>query len=244
MDRLCTKSAVELSRLIASREVSATAVIEAHLGRIAEVNTQVNAVTVTLADEARAAAAAVDKALAAGSKLGSLAGVPFSVKENIDVAGSSTTWGSAAMAQQRAAADAPCVERLRAAGAIPLARTNLPDFAFRWDTVSGRAGRTLNPWDRSRAVGGSTGGDAAALATGMIPLSLGNDLGGSLRVPAQMCGVASLRPSRGRVPHVAVTQPWPEPLSIQMTNCQGPMARRVADLRLALNLISQQDARC
>jgi amidase len=232
-----------LAGLIASGKVKSAEVVDAYLARIKEVNPAVNAVTVTLADEARAAAAAVDRAVAAGAPLGPLAGVPFTVKENIDVTGSATTWGVAPLAKQIASADAPMVARLREAGAIPLARTNLPDFAFRWDTASGVAGRTRNPWDPTRTPGGSSGGEAAALASGMTPLGLGNDLGGSLRVPSQMCGTAALRPSRGRVANGAVTEPWPEPLAIQMTNCQGPMARRVADLRLALEILSAPDAR-
>ena len=169
-------------------------------------------------------------------------GVPFTVKSNIDVAGSPTTWGVAAMAEQIASTDAPLVARLREAGAIPLARTNLPDFAFRWDTESGVAGRTRNPWDPTRTPGGSSGGEAVALATGMTPLGFGNDLGGSLRVPSQMCGTTAIRPSRGRVADAAVTEP-PETLVIQMTHTQGPLARRVADLRLALSIISAPDAR-
>lgn len=243
MNELCTKGAGELAGLIASGKVKSAEVVDAYLARIKEVNPAVNAVTVTLADEARAAAAAVDRAVAAGAPLGPLAGVPFTVKENIDVTGSATTWGVAPLAKQIASADAPMVARLREAGAIPLARTNLPDFAFRWDTASGVAGRTRNPWDPTRTPGGSSGGEAAALASGMTPLGLGNDLGGSLRVPSQMCGTAALRPSRGRVANGAVTEPWPEPLAIQMTNCQGPMARRVADLRLALEILSAPDAR-
>jgi amidase len=201
-----------------------------------------NAIVRNLGDEARAAADAADAARANGEHLGPLHGVPFTVKENIDLAGSATTWGLTAFAEQIASCDAPMVARLREAGAIPLARTNLPDWAFRWDVESSHAGRTLNPWDASRIPGGTSGGEAAALASGMTPLGLGNDLGGSLRVPAQMCGIATIRPSRGRVANHAVTQPWPEPISFQMTNCQGPMARRVADLRLALELISAPDA--
>ncbi|MGZ6840372.1 MAG: amidase family protein [Frankiaceae bacterium] len=243
MNELCTKGAGELAGMIAAGEATSAEVVDAHLARIEEVNPDVNAVTVTLADEARAAAAAVDRAVGAGAPLGPLAGVPFSVKENIDVAGSATTWGVAALSAQIAGADAPMVARLREAGAVPIARTNLPDFAFRWDTASGRAGRTRNPWDETRTPGGSSGGEAAALASGMTPFGLGNDLGGSLRLPAQMCGIAALRPSRGRVASGAVTQPWPEPISIQMTNCQGPLARRVCDLRLALEIISAHDAR-
>lgn len=243
MNELCTKGARELAGMIAAGEATSAEVVDAHLARIEEVNPDVNAVTVTLADGARAAAAAVDRAVAAGTPLGPLAGVPFTVKENIDVAGSATTWGVAALSEQIADVDAPMVARLREAGAVPIARTNLPDFAFRWDTTSGRAGRTLNPWDETRTPGGSSGGEAAALASAMTPLGLGNDLGGSLRVPAQMCGIAGLRPSRGRVANGAVTQPWPEPISIHMTNCQGPLARRVGDLRLALEIISADDAR-
>jgi amidase len=135
------------------------------------------------------------------------------------------------------------IARLREAGAIPLARTNLPDFAFRWHTESGRAGHTRNPWDPARTPGGSSGGEAVALATGMTPLGFGNDFGGSLRVPSQMCGTAALRPSRGRVAEGAVTEPAVHPISIQMTMSAGPMARRVADLRLALGIISAPDAR-
>jgi len=242
MNNLCTKGAVDLARMIAAGEVKSIEVVDAYLARIEEVNPAVNAVTVTLAEEARTAAAAVDRAVAAGKPLGPLAGVPFTVKENIDRAGSATTWGVAAFAKQIASADAPMVTRLREAGAIPLARTNLPDWAFRWDVESSNAGRTRNPWDPTRTPGGTSGGEAAALASGMTPLGLGNDLGGSLRVPAQMCGIATVRPSRGRVANSAVTQPWPEPIAFQMTNCQGPMARRVADLRLALGIISAPDA--
>jgi amidase len=243
MNDLTSKGAGELAGMIASGEVTSTEVIEAHLARIAEVNPHLNAVTVTLTDEARATAAAVDRAVAAGNKLGPLAGVPFSVKENIDVAGSATTWGVAALSGQIASADAPMVARLRDAGAIPIARTNLPDFAFRWHTESGRAGHTRNPWDPTRTPGGSSGGEAVALATGMTPLGLGNDLGGSLRIPAQMCGITAIKPSRGRVAEGAVTEPRIQPISIQQTMVAGPMARRVADLRLALGILSAADAR-
>jgi amidase len=243
MNELCGKGAGELAGMIASGEVTSAEVIDAHLARIEEVNPDLNAVTVTLADEARVAAAAVDRAVADGAQLGPLAGVPFTVKENIDVAGSATTWGVAALAEQIASTDAPMVARLREAGAIPLARTNLPDFAFRWHTESGRAGHTRNPWAATRTPGGSCGGEAAALASGMTPLGLGNDLGGSLRVPSQMCGTAALKPSRGRVADAAVTEPGVQPISIQMTMSQGPMARHVADLRIALGILSAPDVR-
>ena len=154
MNELCTKSAGELAALVRSRDGSATEVIEAHLDCIAELNPALHAVTVTLADAAHAAAASVDEAVAAGRTVGLLAGVPFTVKENIDVAGSATTWGSAAFAGQVATVDAPAVERLRDAGAIRIARTNMPDFAFRWHTESSIIGHTLNPWDAARLRAG------------------------------------------------------------------------------------------
>ena len=239
---LWMKGAGELAALIRTREVSAREVIDAHLARIDDVNPQVNAITTILADEAREAAAAVDRAVVSGATLGPLAGVPFTVKENVDVAGSATSWGVAAMSGQIASVDAPIVARLREAGAIPIGRTNLPDFALRWDTKSSRGGRTQNPWDSGRTAGGSSGGEAVALATGMTPLGVGNDLGGSLRVPSQMCGTAALKPTRGRVADAAVTQPVPT-LAMQVTQTQGPMARRVADLRLALHVVSLPDVR-
>jgi len=239
---LCAKSATELARMIRDRETTSCEVVDACLSRIDAVNPAVNAVTTTLEVAARDAARRVDRAIAAGTALGPLAGVPFTVKENIDVAGSATTWGLPAFAGQIAAHDAPLVARLREAGAIPLARTNMPDFAFRWDTVSASAGRTLNPWDPARTPGGSSGGEAVALATGMTPLGFGSDLGGSLRVPSQMCGTTAIRPSRGRVADAWVTEP-PQTLAVQMSNCVGPMARCVADLRIALSIVSQPDTR-
>ena len=243
MNELWTKSAGDLARMIRARTVSAREVIDAHLGRIDMVNPTVNAITVTLAESARAAADAIDRALASGADPGPLAGVPFTVKENIDVAGSATTWGVPAFAGQIATIDAPAVAHLRRAGAIPLARTNMADFAFRWHTESAIAGHTRNPWDPTRTPGGSSGGEAVALATGMSPLGLGNDLGGSLRIPSQMCGTAALRPTAGRVADAASTEPSVTAISLQMLNCQGPMARRIADLRLALEILSQPDCR-
>jgi amidase len=243
VDELCTRGAGELAALIRTGETTAAEVVDAHLARIAEANASVNAVTRDLAETARSAAAAVDRAIAAGEPAGPLAGVPFTVKDSIDVAGSPTTWGSAALAGQVASEDAPAVARLREAGAIPIARTNMPDFAFRWHTESGIAGHTLNPWDPSRTPGGSSGGEAAALATGMTPLGLGTDLGGSLRLPSQMCGTAALRPTLGRVAEAACTEPSEPPISIQLLSVVGPMARRIDDLRLALGIVAAPDAR-
>jgi amidase len=200
MREIWQHSAIELAALIAKRQLSSLEVVNAHLARIDTVNPAINAVVRVLADEARAAAGAADRRLAAGETVGPLHGVPFKVKENIDMAGLPTTWGVPALAQAVVPADAPVVERMRAAGAIPIGRTNLPDMALRIHTDSSLHGLTRNPWHPGRTAGGSSGGEAAALATGMTPIGLGNDIGGSLRNPANACGVASIRPSFGRVP--------------------------------------------
>lgn len=193
-------SALELARHVAAKEVSCTEVVDAHLRRIAEVNPGLNAIVRVLDDEARAAARAADAQVASGLPLGPLHGVPFTVKENIDMAGHATTWGVAALAHALVPADAPVVARMRAAGAIAIGRSNMPDMALRVHTDSSLHGLTRNPWNAGRTCAGSSGGEAVALATGMTALGLGNDLGGSLRNPASACGVASIRPSAGRVP--------------------------------------------
>ena len=190
MNELCKLSALELARHIATREVSCAEVVDAHLQRIREVNPALNAIVHVLEDEARSAAHAADARVADGLPLGPLHGVPFTVKENIDMAGLPTTWGVPALAKAVVPVDAPVVERMRAAGAIPIGRTNLPDMALRWHTDSSLHGLTRNPWHPGRTAGGSSGGEAAALASGMSPIGLGNDIGGSLRCPANACGIA------------------------------------------------------
>jgi amidase len=235
--------ASELARAIAARRLSSREVVEAHLNRIDAINGQVNAVTSVLREEALAAADLADRNLAGGGAVGPLHGVPMGVKENIDVRGSATTQGARALANALAPVDAPSIAGLRRAGAIPIARTNLPDFGLRWHTDSGLHGATRNPWDGTRTPGGSSGGDAAALASGMIPLGNGNDYGGSLRWPAQCCGITSIRPSRGRVAQASSTSPGDPPLTLQMFAVEGPMARRVEDVRLALEAMSGPDPR-
>ena len=200
MSEIWQLPATELAQRIARRQLSSAEVVDAHLARIDAVNPALNAVVRVLADEARAAAVKADQRLASGETVGPLHGVPFTVKENIDMAGLPTTWGVPALAKAVVPADAPVVERMRAAGAIPIARTNLPDMALRVHTDSSLHGLTRNPWHPGRTAGGSSGGEAAALASGMSPIGLGNDIGGSLRNPANACGIASIRPSAGRVP--------------------------------------------
>jgi amidase len=237
MSEIWQLSAAELAQRIARRELSAVEVVNAHLARIDAVNPALNAIVKVLGDEARAQAQAADRKVAAGEKLGPLHGVPFTVKENIDMAGLPTTWGVPALAQAVVPADAPVVERMRAAGAIPIGRTNLPDMALRCHTVSSLHGLTRNPWHPGRTAGGTSGGEASALASGMTPIGLGNDIGGSLRNPANACGIASIRPSCGRVPDAGYVPTQEHLLAVQLMNVQGPMARRVADVRLGLKIL-------
>ena len=236
-------SALELAEAIRSGRASSREVVEAHLRRIDAVNQSVNAVTVVLAEQALEAAEGADRAAARGGDLPPFHGVPFTVKANIDLAGTPTTHGLKALAGAFPLRDAPQVERIRAAGAIPMGRTNLPDFAIRWHTDSELWGATVNPWDPSRTPGASSGGEAAALATGMTPLGLGNDALGSLRWPAQCCGIASLKPTLGRIPHATTVEPVDAPISTQLLDVEGPMARHIADLRAAFEAMAGPDWR-
>lgn len=221
----------ELAAMIRSRDVSSREVVESHLARVDEVNPTLNAVVRILADEALVAADAADQAIAAGHAVGPLHGVPITVKENIDLAGTATTNSLPALAEAVAHVDAPVVERMRSAGAIPFARTNLPDLGLRVTTDSSLHGITRNPWDLTRTAGGSSGGEAAAIASGMSPLGLGNDIGGSLRNPAHCCGIASIKPTTGVVPLATVVPPENHMIMFQLMCVEGVMARRVADVR-------------
>ncbi|WP_033294511.1 amidase [Amycolatopsis jejuensis] len=237
MTDLWRLSATEMARQVKTGETTSRSLVEAHLARIDDVNPRVNAVVRVLREEALEAADHADRERQQGSAIGPLHGVPFSAKECIDVAGLPTTWGNPALADAVSPGDAPVVERMRAAGAIPIARTNLPDFAFRPSTTSTLYGLTRNPWDYERTAGGSSGGDAAALASGMTPIGLGSDLGGSLRNPANACGIVSVRPSAGRVPCAQLIPGPDQYITSQLMNVHGPMARTVADVRLVLEAI-------
>lgn len=240
---ILTFGAAETARRLRAREFSSRELVGAILERIEDVNPRVSAIRVVLAEQALRAAEAADRRLAAGRPAGPLDGVPVTVKENVDVAGSATTQGVSALADATAPADAPAIANLRRAGAIPLARTNMPDFALRWHTDSGIAGPTLNPWDADRTPGGSSGGEAVSLATGMSLLGVGTDLGGSLRWPSQCAGTAALRPTLGRIPQAQSIEPTANPIGLQLLDVAGPMARRIADLRLALGVMSAPDPR-
>lgn len=235
--------ALELAAAIRGKEASSRDVLEAHLGRVEQVNGDLNAIVRVLADEARDAADAADAAVAAGDALGPLHGVPCTVKENIDLAGTPTTQAVSALKDAIAPIDAPTAARMRAAGAIPFARTNLPDFGLRVHTHSELHGLTRNPWNPNVTAGGSSGGEGSALASGMSPIGLGNDIGGSLRNPAHCCGIASIKPSVGVVPQATVIPPVDQALASQLMAVEGPMARRVADVRAGLEILAGRDAR-
>ena len=199
-DDLWRLNALELGARIHCGEVTSREVVEAHLDRIEATNGAINAVTLIQADEALAAADQAGEEISAGDIRGPLHGVPFTTKENIDVFGTPTTEGIVAFADRMPTADAPIVERLKHAGAIPIARTNMPDFGLRVHTANGLHGETLNPWNPGLTCGGSSGGEGAAIAAGMSPMGLGNDIGGSVRNPAYCCGIAALKTTPHRLP--------------------------------------------
>lgn len=244
-DALWRMSAAAQAEAVRSGKVSAVELIDSHLERITEVNPHVNAVTQLLAERAREDAAQTDRRRAAGEELGPLAGVPFTVKESTAVKGVPTTWGTPRFRDLVAPADALPVARLRAAGAIPVGHSNMPTLILAgMHTRSELFGDTVNPWDPSRTPGGTSGGDGVAVATGMAALGLGNDSGGSVRIPASFCGVAGLKPTAGRFPadHRVLGQDDPGPAS-QMLVTDGPLARRVTDLRLAYEVLAGADPR-
>ncbi|WP_017557505.1 amidase [Nocardiopsis baichengensis] len=241
-DPIHTLGAAGIAAAVAAGDIGAREAVEAHLERIAAVNPAVNAVTTPLAERARGEAEELDRRRARGGPAGPLAGVPFTVKENIHVAGTATTFGVPRMRGLLPREDAPPVRRLRAAGAVCVGRTNLPDMTLGGvHTSSTLYGDTANPWDPARTPGGSSGGDGAAVATGMAPLGLGNDSGGSVRVPAAFCGVAGLKPGYGRIAsdhRIAGREPT---LASQLFPVDGPIARNTADLRLALSVLAGPD---
>jgi amidase len=233
-------SAKKMAALIASREISASELVQAQLDQIARMNPQLNAVVELLAHPAKESAARADRQLAASERVGPLHGVPFSVKDSLDVAGSRTTAGTLGRRKAEAAErDATVVARFRGAGAIPIAKTNLPDLLFSFETDNLLFGRTNNPYDLTRTPGGSSGGESALIAACGSPLGLGSDCLGSVRVPAAFCGIASIKPTSGRIPrtgHVPPAGLWFESL----WNI-GPMARHVEDLQLAVELLAFPD---
>jgi amidase len=235
--------AVDLAQAIRTRAVSAKEAVEAALERLSAVNHKINAVVQVLPGEALATAAAADAQVRRGEPVGPLHGVPVTIKVNTDQEGCATTNGVVAFRDTIAAADAPPVRNWRRAGAIIIGRTNTPAFSWRWFTDNELHGPTLNPWNSGITPGGSSGGAAAALAAGIGALAHGNDIGGSIRYPAYVCGLVGIRPSLGRVPSFNPTAAEERPLTMQIASVQGPLARRVKDLRLGLAAMARFDPR-
>src|SRR3954469_5930653 len=236
-DDLCTRPATELAALVRDREVSARELMDAHLDRIERLNPELNAIVTLDADGARSAADAADAQLAAGEPIGPLHGLPVAHKDTHVTGGMRTTWGSPLHADTVPTHDELVVARLRAAGAIRVGKTNVPEFAAGSHTVNTLFGATHNPYRHGLSAGGSSGGAAAALAAGLVPLAEGSDMGGSLRNPAAFCNVVGLRPTPGRVPT------WPSALGWSQLSVQGPMGRTVADVALQLSVLAGADPR-
>jgi amidase len=228
MDPLCDRSAVELRRLIGAKAVSPVELLEACLARIAAVNPALNAITATAIERAREEARAAERAVLAGERLDLLHGLPIGIKDLHETEGIVTTYGSPLYRDYVPAADDRLVAAVRRAGAIVVGKTNAPEFGAGANTDNPVYGPTRNPFDLKRSCGGSSGGSAVALATGMLPLATGSDTGGSLRIPAAFCGVVGFRPSPGLVPSERRVLGW-TPLTVL-----GPMGRTVADTRLLL----------
>ncbi len=236
-------SATRIALAIRNRDISARDAVDACLARLSEVNPKLNAVTVDLSVSARAAADEADRAQSRGELLGSMHGVPVTIKENVDQVGCATTNGVVGFQHLVASVDSPIVANWKRAGAIIIGRTNTPAFSFRLDTVNDLRGRTYSPWSKTHTPGGSSGGASASVAAGITPLAHGNDIAGSVRFPAYACGLAGIRPSFGRVAAFNSLQAAERSLSSQLMSVQGPLARSVADVRLGLAAMSARDPR-
>lgn len=235
-DALWFQDATELATLIRTRQISSREVVQAHLDRIAAVNPEVNAIVTLMADDALRSADRADEALRAGRDVGRLHGVPFTIKDAIDTAGVVTQRGSKIFAGNIPAKDATVVTRFKAAGAIPLAKTNLPEFSAWQETDNLVTGLSRNPWNLARTPGGSSGGESAAIAAGMSPIGVGSDLAISVRGPAALTGIVGLKATHGRIPY---TGHWPEVLNRYFHI--GPLARSVRDIATAFSILQGPD---
>lgn len=238
---LAYRTAGDLVKALADRQVSSRELVDSAISRIQALDPKINAVVVRDFDRARAAADAADAALANGERR-ALLGVPMTVKEQYAVAGLPTTWGDPKNKDRKAEIDALVVQRLKAAGAVILGKTNVPLNLSDWQSFNEVYGTTNNPWDLSRTPGGSSGGSAAALAAGFVPLELGSDIGGSLRAPAHFCGVFCHKPTLDLVPQRGSGPPQTPAVPVRgdLAVC-GPMARSAADLALELEVLAGPD---
>ncbi len=236
-------SACDLAAALRDRRLSAAEAMDAVLARVEACNPDLNAIVYPRFEAARAEARLADAALARGEAVGPLHGVPVTIKENVDVAGQPTPNGIRDFESVIAPEDAPVVRNLRAAGAIVIGRTTTPEFSMRASTDSPLHGRTRNPWGPDLSPGGSSGGAGAAAAAGMGPVHHGNDIGGSLRFPASLCGVATVKPTFGRVPAFNPSASAERGLLAQMMSQQGVICREVRDVRLATRIVAGSDPR-
>lgn len=234
--------ATEIASLIRDKKISATTIARQALDRVEDVNGTINAIVECRPDDMLAAAAQLDKRINAGEDVGPLAGVPVTIKVITDQTGYATTNGTLLQKDFIATQNSPVVDHIFNAGALMLGRSNTPAFSYRWFTNNQIHGATRNPHDHSLTPGGSSGGAAAAVASGMGPIALGTDIAGSVRYPAYACGVHGLRPTSGRVPAYNTTTAE-RPIGGQLMATTGPLARTVADLRLALEVMSAPSPR-
>jgi len=235
MNDLNTKSIAQLAELVRNRNASPVEIVQTHLDRIEEINPKLNAI-VTLAADAMEKARQAEAAVTRGDALGPLHGVPVTIKDTIETAGLRTTSGSLMRADFVPARDAPSVARLKAAGAIILGKTNAAEMAMDYTADNRVFGRTNNPHNPLFTPGGSSGGEAVAIATCMSASGIGSDLAGSIRIPSHFCGIAGLKPTVGRVPGDGQFPPSSGPYSLGAVI--GPMARSVGDLQLLFNVLA------
>jgi amidase len=240
-EELAYRTAVDLVRALADRQVSSRELVDSAISRIEALDGKINAVVVRDFERARSAADAADAALAKSERR-PLLGLPMTVKEQFGIAGLPTTWGDPKFKDWKAEVDALAVQRLKAAGAVILGKTNVPLNLRDWQSYNEVYGTTNNPWDLSRSPGGSSGGSAAALAAGFVPLEFGSDIGGSLRAPAHFCGIFSHKPSLDLVPQRGSLPPRTPAIPVRGDLAViGPMARSAGDLALELSVIAGPD---
>ena len=228
--------AVDMALKVANRELSPVEIVEAHLDQIDKLNPSLNSIVVLADDAIDKAKKAENDLYKTGKKIGPLHGVPYTIKDSINVLGYRTSSGSLLTSETASTRHSPISDRLVKAGGIMLGKTNTPEFTLWWETDNKVYGRTNNPWDLSRTPGGSSGGEASAIASFMSPIGIGSDSGGSIRVPASYCGIFGLKPTHGRVP---ITGHVPYTL-LEHTHI-GPMARSIKDIALALSIIEGPD---
>ena len=236
-------SAVETAAAIRDGVITSEEVVQVHIERMHAVNPALNAVVIDLSEQAISDARAADRAKSSGTALGKLHGVPVTIKINIDVEGQANSNGVIGFKDNIAPGNSPVTANFKKAGAIIIGLTNTPEFSMRGFTDNPLHGLTLNPWDNAITCGGSSGGAGASIAAGIGAIAHGNDIGGSLRWPAYCNGIATIKPTQGRIPAFNPSAAAERPLMAQFMSAQGPLAREVRDVRLGLEIMSQRDMR-